>query len=172
MLLQKKDKIKIRLKLLKKHGCYICNICKLSPDDLIKINRSPVLFIDHIDNNPDNNNFDNFQHLCASCNKIKNHPRNKFLEIDLEIDNSSKIELSLSKKYRRKTLLFIEGLLNDPANSGHIRYDKRLLINICAVTGCCEKTAKENVCILTAELGGVFKSYTGNHDQYHIKKIE
>lgn len=170
VLLTSQDKIEVRLSLLSKYGNYVCNNCNLSPEDLILNKQNGSILIDHIDNNNHNNDIDNLQHLCHSCNTKKNHPRNNFLNTNLEIENSDKIEFKVRKQYLRKTILYIEGLLE--IGDSKIDYNSVLVSNICANVGCCEKTAKENLRTLTASDGGVFKSFTGNFDQYYLKKLD
>ena len=55
--------IKIRLKTLMAHP--FCTICGAKAKDGVRLE------VDHIDNNPSNNNEDNLQVLCNLCNKGK-----------------------------------------------------------------------------------------------------
>jgi HNH endonuclease len=69
-----------------------------------------TLCIDHVDNNNSNNDLDNLQLLCRSCNTKKNprgkaKPENRSYEF--EILNQSE-ELRLKKKYTRKFLPWLE----------------------------------------------------------------
>lgn len=61
------------LVVIKQHGEY-CMMCKIEPWILKEQGRSPVLCIDHINNNNSDNSMNNYQLLCKSCNTKKNHP--------------------------------------------------------------------------------------------------
>ena len=60
--------------IMAKQGGYYCVQCQSTPEDLIIKGILPKLYIDHIDNNNDNNKENNLQFLCVSCNTKKNHP--------------------------------------------------------------------------------------------------
>jgi hypothetical protein len=68
------------------------------------------LFLDHIDNNNNNNDLDNFQLLCRSCNAKKNHrgkakPENESAEIESPKQSE---EVRLKKEYRPKFCKWLE----------------------------------------------------------------
>ncbi len=54
-------------------GGEYCVHCNSTPDDLRLAGRHPVLCIDHVNNNPRDNDRRNLQLLCRSCNTKKNH---------------------------------------------------------------------------------------------------
>jgi len=57
----------------KQKGEY-CVLCNIEPWILKEQGKSPILFIDHINNNNSDNRMANYQLLCRSCNTKKNHP--------------------------------------------------------------------------------------------------
>lgn len=59
--------------LVEKYG-EACVMCHIEPWMLIEQGRSPILCIDHINNNNRDNRIENMQILCKSCNTKKNHP--------------------------------------------------------------------------------------------------
>lgn len=56
---------KVRYQVITAHP--YCAVCGMRPGDGIRLE------VDHIDNNPTNNDLDNLQVLCAACNTGKSH---------------------------------------------------------------------------------------------------
>lgn len=71
--MNKKKRDEIYPILVEKFG-EMCVNCKTEPWILVEQGKSPVLCIDHINNNNSDNRIENYQLLCKSCNTKKNHP--------------------------------------------------------------------------------------------------
>jgi len=76
------------------------------------------LFIDHIDNNNSNNDINNLQLLCRSCNTKKNHPRTTEPTV-----RNAPPEYTAGKKNYKKAKKYIYGLLYDPKEHGALYLD-------------------------------------------------
>lgn len=103
-----------------------------------KIGTVKTLCIDHIDNNNRNNDPDNFQLLCRSCNGKKNprgkaKPENKSIEVELQIQSE---ELRLKKKY---TGLFMPWLERQIKRYGRVLM-KEIIYSGAKISGASIKT--------------------------------
>ena len=100
---------------VEKQGGEYCKKCGLTPDELRKWGRSePVLLLDHKDNNNKNNEPENHQLLCRSCNRIKNPHKPTILE------RSMTPEMSINKKSEP---YFRNWLLGKIMEKGHVGYN-------------------------------------------------
>ena len=74
-------------------GGEYCRNCLIDIPALKKAGKDPILCIDHIDNNSSNNQIDNLQLLCRSCNTRKDHT-----EIHSDQLENAPIEYQISMK--------------------------------------------------------------------------
>lgn len=116
----------------KQHGEY-CMMCKIEPWMLIEQGRTPILCIDHIDNNNNNNRLDNEQLLCKSCNTKKNHPA-----LAEPFTRSATPEMILGKKYESDFRRWVAGHYMENENIG---LEYKFLINSGAEYVGCSQTS-------------------------------
>ena len=155
---------------LVKQGSYFCVNCTKTPEDLIKIGVLPRLYIDHIDNDNDNDSIENLQFLCVSCNTKKNHPKNDPID-----ERKTDPVFVTSKQNMARAREYIMGIMIDPDEK---RPEYHTLIDDMAEFIDCSQQAVKNYLAKMASKHGLFewrigqfgKSYLHFKDDYDLNK--
>lgn len=129
----------------KQHGEF-CILCKIEPWMLKEQGKSPILFIDHINNNNSDNRMENYQLLCRSCNTKKNHPT-----LEEPFTRSATPEMITGKKYEADFRRWVAGQFMENENIG-LEYS--YLVNTGAETvNCSPETIKRYLNKMTSSAG-------------------
>ncbi len=129
----------------KQRGEY-CVLCKIEPWILAEQGKSPILFIDHINNNNSDNRLMNYQLLCRSCNTKKNHP-----SLAEPFKRSATPEMITGKKYEADFRRWVAGQFMNDENCG-LQYP--YLINSGAeFVGCSPETIKRYLSKMSSQEG-------------------
>jgi len=129
----------------KQRGEY-CVMCKIEPWILKEQGKSPILFIDHINNNNSDNRMSNYQLLCRSCNTKKNHPT-----LAEPFTRTASPEMITGKKYEADFRRWVAGQFMENENIG---LEHNYLINSGAeFVGCSPVTIKRYLSKMTSSNG-------------------
>jgi len=129
----------------KQKGEY-CVYCKKDLFILKECGRSPILYIDHIDNNDDNNHPSNLQLLCVSCNTTKNHPSKEIFI------RSPTPEYRDSKKNQIAFRNMVFGKLITEEHRNGLQVD-RLVNNAAERLDCSQQAIKNYILKMTSDEG-------------------
>lgn len=144
--MNKQTRDKLYPQVVKKQYGEYCVICKIEPWVLIEQGRSPVLCIDHINNNNADNRLENYQLLCKSCNTKKNHPT-----LEEPYARSATPEMIKGKKYESDFRRWVAGHYMENENIG-LEYN--FLVNSGAeFVGCSTETIKRYLNKMTSTQG-------------------
>lgn len=148
---------------LEKQGDYYCLHCNKKPADLILCGVSPKLYIDHIDNNNDNNSKENLQFLCVSCNTKKNHPANE------ESDRRAPIEYKTSKRNNKRAREYVYGRMIEPNSTRPEKYD--LIDDMAEFFDCSQESIKNYLRKMTSKRHGLYEWRVGQdgNEYLHFK---
>ena len=127
--------------LAKRDGEY-CQGCHALPSE-------KQLIVDHKDNNPKNNKYENLQLLCRACNYVKN-PRGRPLDLCERkggIEDQSELEVS-----RQKEPAFRK-LINQQLNEQRQIPEKELIDSACEVVGISPVTGKRYLDKMCSSMG-------------------
>lgn len=129
----------------KQHGEF-CIMCKIEPWILKEQGRSPILCIDHINNNNNDNRMANYQLLCKSCNTKKNHPT-----LEEPFTRSATPEMIRGKKFESDFRRWVAGQYMENENIG-LEYN--YLVNTGAeIVECSPETIKRYLNKMTSSAG-------------------
>ena len=144
--MNKRNRDKIYPKCVEKqHGEY-CVLCGVEPWILAEQGKSPILFIDHINNNNSDNRLENYQLLCRSCNTKKNHP-----SLAEPFTRSATPEMITGKRYEKDFRRWVSGHYMENENIG-LSYDY-LLNSGAEYIGCSQETLKRYLKKMTSSEG-------------------
>ena len=129
----------------KQKGEY-CVLCNIEPWILKEQGKSPILFIDHINNNNSDNRMANYQLLCRSCNTKKNHP-----SLGEPFARTATPEMITGKKYEADFRRWVAGHYMENENIG-LEYS--FLVNSGAeFVGCSPETIKRYLAKMSSAQG-------------------
>ena len=130
-----------------KQGGKFCVLCGKTKEQLMNDGKSGQLCIDHKDNNNNHNELENLQFLCHSCNTKKNHP-----SIEEPQQRVMTPEMYLGRSFEKRFRSWVNGLMRDPENNGHLEY--HFLVNSGAEkVDCSPETIKRYLLKLTSKEG-------------------
>jgi len=149
--------------ILKKQGNYFCVDCNRTPDQLIRDGISPLLYIDHIDNDNNNNSIENLQFLCVSCNTKKNHPANE------PTDKKAPVEFITSRKNKKRARKYVYGIMIEP-NNPRPEYHQ-LIDDLAEFLDCSQQAVKNYLAAMTSKKHGLYEWQEGQdgHTFLHFK---
>ncbi len=147
-----------------KQGGEYCILCKIEPWILIEQGKSPILFIDHINNNNSDNRLDNYQLLCRSCNTKKNHP-----SLAEPFTRSATPEMISGKRFEGDFRRWVSGQYMENENIG-LNYS--YLINSGAeFVGCSPETIKRYLAKMTRQ-AGIYEWFNSSAGEVMVLKQE
>ena len=134
------------------------------------------LFIDHIDNNNSNNDIDNLQFLCRSCNTKKNHPRTTEPTI-----RNAPPEYTAGKKNYKLAKKYIYGRLHDPEEHEALYLDD-LIDDVANFVDCSQTqvknyinkmcSKKHGLCTTEERTKGIFLVWKNEEELREVMKLD